>query len=71
MAHSALSAALRGSELTRKLLAFARKQSLQSTVVDLNDLVSSRPRCSTARSERRSRWRDLAQKLQQLLSEAT
>ncbi len=41
MAHSALSAALRGSELTRKLLAFARKQSLQSTVVDLNDLVSS------------------------------
>jgi PAS domain S-box-containing protein len=40
MAHSALSAALRGSELTRKLLAFARKQSLQSTVVDLNDLVS-------------------------------
>jgi signal transduction histidine kinase/ActR/RegA family two-component response regulator len=41
MAHSALSAALRGSELTRKLLAFARKQSLQSTVVDLNELVSS------------------------------
>ena len=41
MAHSALSAALRGSELTRKLLAFARKQALQSTVVDLNDLVSS------------------------------
>jgi PAS domain S-box-containing protein len=40
MAHSALSAALRGSELTRKLLAFARKQSLQSTVVDLNDLVA-------------------------------
>jgi PAS domain S-box-containing protein len=40
MAHSALSAALRGSELTRKLLAFARKQSLQSTVVDLNELVS-------------------------------
>jgi PAS domain S-box-containing protein len=41
MAHSALSAALRGSELTRKLLAFARKQSLQSAVVDLNELVSS------------------------------
>ena len=41
MAHSALSAALRGSELTRKLLAFARKQSLQSTVVDLNELVAS------------------------------
>jgi PAS domain S-box-containing protein len=40
MAHSALSAALRGAELTRKLLAFARKQSLQSTVVDLNELVS-------------------------------
>ena len=40
MAHSALSAALRGSELTRKLLAFARKQSLQSAVVDLNDLVA-------------------------------
>src|SRR6185312_8051985 len=40
MAHAALSAALRGSELTRKLLAFARKQSLQSAVVDLNELVS-------------------------------
>jgi PAS domain S-box-containing protein len=40
MAHSALSAALRGSELTRKLLAFARKQSLQATVVDLNELVT-------------------------------
>src|SRR6185295_20313024 len=35
------SAALSGSELTRKLLAFARKQSLQSTVVDLNELVAS------------------------------
>jgi PAS domain S-box-containing protein len=40
LAHMALSAALRGSELTRKLLAFARKQSLQSAVVDLNDLVA-------------------------------
>ena len=40
MAHSALSAALRGSELTRKLLAFARKQSLQSAVVDLDELVA-------------------------------
>jgi len=41
LAHIALSAALRGSELTRKLLAFARKQSLQSAVIDLNDLVAS------------------------------
>ena len=40
MAHSALSAALRGAELTRKLLAFARKQSLQSAVVDLDELVA-------------------------------
>jgi PAS domain S-box-containing protein len=37
----ALSAGLRGAELTRQLLAFARKQSLQSAVVDLNDLVAN------------------------------
>jgi signal transduction histidine kinase len=37
---SALSASLRGAELTRKLLAFARKQSLQSADVDLSDLAS-------------------------------
>src|SRR5215470_10917246 len=41
LADMALSAALRGSELTRKLLAFARKQSLQSAVLDLSDLVAS------------------------------
>ena len=41
VAQVALSAALRGSELTRKLLAFARKQSLQAAVVDLNDLVAN------------------------------
>ncbi|MGH6926728.1 MAG: PAS domain S-box protein, partial [Dongiaceae bacterium] len=37
----ALSAGLRGAELTRQLLAFARKQSLRPAVVDLNDLVAS------------------------------
>ena len=57
MAHSALAAALRGAELTRQLLAFARKQSLQSTVVDLNELVSSMTSLLAARSARRSRWR--------------
>jgi len=40
LAQRALSASMRGSELTRKLLAFARKQQLQSTVIDLNELVS-------------------------------
>src|SRR5262249_22185759 len=40
LVHSALSASLRGAELTRKLLAFARKQPLQSAAIDLNDLVS-------------------------------
>jgi PAS domain S-box-containing protein len=40
LAQQALSASLRGAELTRKLLAFARKQSLQSAAIDLNELVS-------------------------------
>ncbi len=35
----ALSAGLRGAELTRKLLAFSRKQALTVTAVDINDLV--------------------------------
>ncbi|HWA20684.1 MAG TPA: PAS domain S-box protein [Devosia sp.] len=40
MAEEALSAALRGAELTRRLLAFARKQPLQPKLLDLNDTVS-------------------------------
>ena len=39
LAQTALSASLRGAELTRKLLAFSRKQSLEATAVDVNDLV--------------------------------
>jgi PAS domain S-box-containing protein len=36
----ALKASLRGADLTRKLLAFARKQTLEATAFDLNALVS-------------------------------
>jgi signal transduction histidine kinase/ActR/RegA family two-component response regulator len=39
LAQSALSAGLRGSELTRKLLAFSRQQPLEAKTVDVNDLV--------------------------------
>ena len=39
LGQEALSACLRGAELTRKLLAFSRKQSLEATAVDINDLV--------------------------------
>jgi len=37
----ALSAALRGADLTRRLLAFARRQPLQPITVDLNDLIGN------------------------------
>ncbi len=37
----ALSAALRGADLTKRLLAFARRQPLQPTSIELNDLVES------------------------------
>ena len=40
LADAALGAALRGAELTRKLLAFSRKQQLQSQAIDVNALVS-------------------------------
>jgi PAS domain S-box-containing protein len=39
LANEALSAALRGAELTRRLLAFARRQPLQPKIVDVNDLI--------------------------------
>ncbi len=39
LAHEALDAAMRGADLTRRLLAFARRQPLQPERVDLNDLV--------------------------------
>ena len=39
LVQTALSASLRGADLTRKLLAFSRKQSLEATAVDVNDLV--------------------------------
>jgi PAS domain S-box-containing protein len=40
LAREALDAALRGADLTRRLLAFARRQPLQPVLVDPNDLVS-------------------------------
>jgi PAS domain S-box-containing protein len=40
LAAEALEAALRGAELTKRLLAFARRQPLQPRVVDVNDLVA-------------------------------
>ncbi len=41
LAQNALSAGLRGAELTRKLLAFSRIQALEKKAVDVNDLVRS------------------------------
>jgi PAS domain S-box-containing protein len=41
LADSATRAALRGAELTRKLLVFARRQRLEPTSLDVNKLVSS------------------------------
>jgi len=39
LANEALQAALRGAELTRRLLAFARRQPLQPKIVDVNELI--------------------------------
>jgi PAS domain S-box-containing protein len=39
LANEALMAALRGAELTRRLLAFARRQPLQPKVIDVGDLI--------------------------------
>ena len=39
LANDALQAALRGAELTRRLLAFARRQPLQPKIVDVNELI--------------------------------
>jgi signal transduction histidine kinase len=40
MLHDALEAALKGADLTRRLLAFARRQPLRPEPVDVNELVS-------------------------------
>src|SRR5206468_4726415 len=40
MAQQALDAGLRGADLTRQLLAFARRQPLETRFVNLNELVS-------------------------------
>jgi PAS domain S-box-containing protein len=40
LAHEALDAALRGADLTRRLLAFARRQSLQPERVNINELIA-------------------------------
>jgi len=40
LSQSAIDAALRGADLTRRLLAFARKQPLQSQRVNVNELIS-------------------------------
>jgi PAS domain S-box-containing protein len=40
-ARAALDAALRGAELTRRLLAFSRRQLLAPKVIDINDLVAN------------------------------
>ena len=39
LANEALTAALRGAELTRRLLAFARRQPLMPKVIDVNELI--------------------------------
>ncbi len=39
LAHEALDAALRGADLTRRLLAFARRQPLQPERIDVNQLI--------------------------------
>jgi PAS domain S-box-containing protein len=41
MVDEALEAAWRGADLTRRLLAFARRQPLQAVVIDLNELVAN------------------------------
>jgi len=44
LSESALQASMRGAELTRQLLAFARRQPLAPSVVDLNELVAGMTR---------------------------
>jgi PAS domain S-box-containing protein len=47
LASEALSAALRGAELTRRLLAFARRQPLQPRITDINSLVDGMAKIMT------------------------
>ncbi len=41
LASEALDAAIRGSDLTRRLLAFARRQPLQPQLIDVNELIAN------------------------------
>jgi len=41
LVHDALDAALRGADLTRRLLAFARRQSLQPELADINEVIGA------------------------------
>ena len=38
--HAAINATMRGADLTKRLLAFSRRQTLEPQVIDVNDLVS-------------------------------
>ena len=52
---TALNAAMRGAELTRRLLAFARQQVLEPRIVDLNSLLDGHVRTAAPLADRRHR----------------